>query len=296
MTHSLTSFAVVVLLCAQSLEAQWVKVNRPNTNCFVVNGSNLYAGTGNGVLRSTDNGTSWVNVGLAETAIMFLLASGSNFFAGTYGGGVFRSVDNGGSWTATNSGLTSNIIVALAVSDSDLFAGSGDKGVFHSTNSGESWLNLGLSKINISSLVVSGTKLIVGTDDGIHRFNKRGTDWIFIIENQLYHRINSLVTTPTSLLAGTTHGVFLSRNNGESWFSLGLTNNIVWRLAVNDSVFLAGTLNDGVFCFKSKGVGWVNIGLEKTMILSLAIFGSDLFAATSSGVWRRPLSEEILTK
>jgi len=47
----LSFFAVVVLLGAQSLQAQWIQTNGPyggTINCFAVNGSNLFAGTGGG--------------------------------------------------------------------------------------------------------------------------------------------------------------------------------------------------------------------------------------------------------
>jgi hypothetical protein len=48
MKRLLSFFAVVVLLGAQSLQAQWIQTNDPyggRVNCFAVNGSNLFAGT-----------------------------------------------------------------------------------------------------------------------------------------------------------------------------------------------------------------------------------------------------------
>ena len=110
MKHLLSFFAVVALLGAQSLRAQWIQTNGPyggNIRCFAVNGSNLFAGTSGGVFLSTNNGASWVavNTGLANTSINTLAVSGSNLLAGTFGGGVFLSTNNGTSWTAVNTGL-----------------------------------------------------------------------------------------------------------------------------------------------------------------------------------------------
>ena len=78
MKHLLSFFAIVVLLGAQSLQAQWIQTNGPyggSSRCFAVNGSNLFAGTGGGVFLSTNNGTSWtaVNSGLPTFLLTFFL-------------------------------------------------------------------------------------------------------------------------------------------------------------------------------------------------------------------------------
>jgi len=91
----LLSFFFVALLATPSLQAQWIQTNGPdggNVWCFAVNGSNLFAGTGDGVFRSTNNGTSWiaVNTGLTNTRLFSLAANGSNLVAGTDGRGVWR--------------------------------------------------------------------------------------------------------------------------------------------------------------------------------------------------------------
>ena len=92
----LSFFAVVVLLGAQSLQAQWIQTHGPtggNVRCFAVNGSNFFAGTeGGGVFRSSNNGASWtaVNTGLASTNVYALAVTGSNLFAGTNGSSVWR--------------------------------------------------------------------------------------------------------------------------------------------------------------------------------------------------------------
>ena len=59
------------LLVRQLCFAQWVHTNLPDSvtvSCFAVSGTNLFAGTYDGVLLSTDNGTSWtpVNEGLPK--------------------------------------------------------------------------------------------------------------------------------------------------------------------------------------------------------------------------------------
>jgi hypothetical protein len=130
-----------------------------------VSGTNLFAGTGSGVFRSTDGGTSWTAAGLTNTYVQSLAVSGTNLFAGSVG--VFRSTDSGTSWTAT--GLTNTYYVyAFAVSDTNLFAGTWGGGVFLSTDSGTRWtaVNPGLTNTYVLSLAVSGTNLFAGVYSG----------------------------------------------------------------------------------------------------------------------------------
>ncbi len=100
-----------------------------------VEGTNLFAGTGEGVFLSTDNGTSWTAAGLTNANVSALAISGTNIFAGTIytgvsNGGIFLSTDNGTSWRAVNTGLTNTNISSLAVSETDLYAGTNGSGTW----------------------------------------------------------------------------------------------------------------------------------------------------------------------
>jgi ligand-binding sensor domain-containing protein len=238
------------------------------TNVYVqtlaVSGTNLFAGTTDGVFLSTNNGASWTaaSSGLTYTQITALTASGTNLFAGSYGLGVDRSTNNGTSWTAASSGLTSTFVLALTVSDTNLFAGTYG-GVFLSTNNGTNWTpaSSGLTNDYIASLAVSGS----------------------------------------NLFAGTGLGVDLSTNNGTSWTaaSTGLPNNAsVQALAVSGTNLFGATSgidSAGVFLSTDNGTSWTasSTGLIDTYVYTLAASGTDLFAGTHEGVWRRPLSEMV---
>ena len=95
---------------------------------LIANDSNVFAGTYNGVLISSDNGKTWTpaNTGLPDTSTVLTFAmSGNTIFAGTNGNGIFFSSNNGKSWTAFNSGLPSNINVqSMTVSVDNIFAGT----------------------------------------------------------------------------------------------------------------------------------------------------------------------------
>jgi photosystem II stability/assembly factor-like uncharacterized protein len=107
-----------------------------------VSGSNIFAGTQNGVFLSTDNGSSWkaARAGLPTGGRVGAFAVvGENIVAAisaVSGGGVYLSLNNGSSWTALNAGLpnvdTNQIlsILDLAVSSTDILAATDGGGVW----------------------------------------------------------------------------------------------------------------------------------------------------------------------
>jgi photosystem II stability/assembly factor-like uncharacterized protein len=101
------------------------------------NHSTLYAGTCDGVYKSTDGAATWSATGAAEGlhcvyGIAFDPRRPATLYAGSYQGGVYRSTDNGATWTPFNSGLTSLNVKSLAIDSTDrfLYAATSDAGVF----------------------------------------------------------------------------------------------------------------------------------------------------------------------
>ena len=142
---------IILLLNIQGADAQWTQSNGPNggeVTCLAASGTDLFAGTRYGLFLSTNNGTTWTEVGsqLTSMHILSIAVSGSNIFVGTFGGGVFLSSDNGTSWTTVNTGLTNPFVWTLSVSGTDILAGTSatNGGVFIYTNNGSSWARTGL--------------------------------------------------------------------------------------------------------------------------------------------------------
>jgi len=74
--------------------AQWQQTNGPyggHIRSIAVNGSNIIAGTEDGVYLSTNNGSDWEakNTGITNTYIMSMANLGAKICAGTCGDGVF---------------------------------------------------------------------------------------------------------------------------------------------------------------------------------------------------------------
>jgi ligand-binding sensor domain-containing protein len=118
-----------------SVHALVIKPQAPDT---------LYAGTDNGVFKSTNGGTNWtaINSGLTDTGVSALAIdpqTPDTLYAGTSNGGVFKSTNGGMNWTAINTGLTNTHVNALAIDPQTpdiLYAGTNGDGVFKSTNGG----------------------------------------------------------------------------------------------------------------------------------------------------------------
>jgi len=102
----------------------------------------IYAGTANGVLKSTDHGDHWVPTGLGAHAVVDALAidstrpatiyAGVMYSDGSGDGGVFSTTNGGDTWLPMNDGLTNRAVAALVVDPTDpqrLYAATGG-GVF----------------------------------------------------------------------------------------------------------------------------------------------------------------------
>ncbi|MEO8447187.1 MAG: T9SS type A sorting domain-containing protein, partial [bacterium] len=84
--------------------------------------------------RSTDNGSNWTFQGLPGSRVIDVFTYQDNVFAGTNYDGVFRSTDGGTSWLQVNGGLANRTVTALLVNQAGfVFAGTFGNGVFKST-------------------------------------------------------------------------------------------------------------------------------------------------------------------
>lgn len=296
------------------LHAQWIKTSLPDNGngsnqvyCFAVSGANLFAGTAGGVFRSTDNGTTWTSsTGIPVYAFS---VSGTNVFAGTSTmtyGGIIRSTDNGTTWTGMGLGYFS--VGALANINGYFFAGTCGGGIFLSTTNGASWTQVdttGLMNYCVGALAVSpngtgGTSIFAGINgNGVFLTTNFGENWTPVSSGLTDLHILSLCVSGTSLFAGSDgSGMFRSTNSGMKWTAIntGLTNYFVWAFAVSGTNLFAG--GGGVFLSTNNGTNWnaVSTGLTDMYSMNvnaLAVYGTNLFAGTMEGVWRRPLSEMI---
>jgi hypothetical protein len=305
-------YTLVILAFAVSLNAQWQQFSNGigiyNIRSFLLNGSNLFAGSeggnsgpGNGVYFSNTYGASWTYIGLSPYNVNCLAQSGTNIFAGTRTAGIFLSTNNGGSWTAVNNGITTLRVDAIAVIGTTILAGTNEGGgAFRSTNNGTSWTPSGLSGLGVFSFAVNGSNLFAGTNTGIFLSTNNGVSWTQTSPPPVW--VRSIVISGTKIFAaGDGGGAYLSTNNGANWtlINSGLPNVQVAVLAVSGTNLFAGINGQyGVYLSTNNGTTWIarNEGFSGGAPNTLAfviVNNYYLYAGTSSQVWRRPLSEFI---
>jgi ligand-binding sensor domain-containing protein len=309
----------IVIILSQSISAQWTNPDLTLTGrqilCFANKDLSVLAGTNGGLVSSTNNGTSWSNIGggLPYSNVRALLNVESypfNLLAGMVSGRISMSTDYGDNFTAFPA--ESEQLPFLADINSILERGNSSE-FWVGTERGayllpqyyplSSWIaiNSGLpsAETKVRSLIEKDGEIFAGTNGGVYKLN--GSSW----DEKNTGLTNTNVTALTSfggyLFAGTSQGsvggVYISSDNGVNWT---LSQSITWvtsLITIGSNIF-AGSYGDGVWRSTNLGNSWsqINDGLSSGAyyVLSLGIDNQYIFAGTgASSIWRRPLSQVV---
>ncbi len=150
----------------------FVLENVPTVLSVFAEGSKIFAGTGAGLLVSTDGGATFAGRDLgAEFAgfVNSVLAAGEKVYVST-DHGVAVSADKGQTFAmrTTADGLGSNVVRRLVLAGSTLYAAT-SAGLSISTDGGTTFLNFtaGLPSATVTAIAVSGATVYAGTDLGL---------------------------------------------------------------------------------------------------------------------------------
>lgn len=299
------------VLLPGNLHAQWQQTATPPTfaSCLAMDSLKLFAGDNPGVLYTTNNGTSWVNVsnGFPNNYTTSIVTNGTDIFASVMFSGIFRSTNNGNSWTTVNNGLSNLWIQTLKVIGSYIFAGNvASYGMYRSSNNGAVWypVNTGLgASPNVYSIFYKDSTIFAGTDGGVYTSTNNGDNWTYSSTGlPAGNLVRSFISIGqyifAGLIVGNSGSVYVSVDNGASWSyaSNGIGNNYVLSLASSGSNIFAAASIGGVFLSTNYGNSWsaINDGLPSGVKSCIAVKGSNVFTGiTNHGVWKRPLSELI---
>ena len=141
----------------------------------------LYAGTGGGVLKSTDAGASWNASGLATFSfhLIFVDPGDSNrVFAspGPFGSDSFRTVDGGATWQR----LASVSVLAMDPAHPHTLYASGPGTILKSVDSGDTWSPTGSLTFSPVFLAVDpsdANRLYLSTFDAFWTSSDGGMTW-----------------------------------------------------------------------------------------------------------------------
>ena len=247
--------------------ASWSQSGLMNTPVYslATSGTNVLAGTLDGVLLSTDNGLTW-NSTLPYGQIFSLAADGQEVVAGQSGMGVFVSSDGGKNWASANLDSAGHpTITSVAINGKTILAGNTSGKLFLSTDEGVTWttLNTGINANDgIWALAMEGTSFFAGTEaEGIFRSFNSGASWEKANTGLTASLFINLLAYGNNLVAATDGDVYKSSDNGYTWIPAdsGLTAIHIYSLASNDGNLYAGSYGDGVFLSTNGGATWEDI-------------------------------------
>jgi photosystem II stability/assembly factor-like uncharacterized protein len=282
----------------------WSEVgfNKTQINELVTDGINIFAATqGSKIYRTSNSGANWIpaSFGFIGQYISAIYNSDVDLYAGTSIGNInssfFLSTDKGNTWQSR--GLIGRSILDIVETGNNIFVGTANYGVQLSTNKGLNWVSVNNGLINqyINTMCVSGTNIFAGTQGGgVFMTTNNGDNWETVPD--IYRSVcYSFSSLGSKIVAGTNSGVFLSTNNGINWSMIGLLDEWIHSLAINDSIIIAGT-SYGVFYTNDNGTNWIqrNQGLGNVPVSSILVNNGYVYVGTNdNSVWKRPLSEVV---
>ncbi|MEW5800290.1 MAG: T9SS type A sorting domain-containing protein [Bacteroidota bacterium] len=235
------------------------------TYSFAPIGDSLFVSTGQGVFVSTANDTIWTKVNASPTSGYFYSFKGILFVDNM---GISRSSNRGQTWQPVASIPVSFTGGEFAATVSKISYGMGN-GIYLSTDRGINWIqsNSGLGKdTNIVSLCAFNGTLIASattnpTDSNIiYQSTDEGSTWQRIAKQPVSGMLRSLYEAGSSIFGEAYGKLYRSTNGGATWLN-------------------------------------VNSGLSTSItgISSFTIVSDTLYAGTTVGVWKRPLSDFGIT-
>ena len=295
-------------------------VGRPNSMLIslasfpdAVNGFNLFAGAAGSymygygfVFESSDLGATWVNA-IADSLVApdpTVFATSSDIFIGTRESGMCRSTDYGLTWTVHDSGMTMPPWGGYIQSSVNAFratvpASMSQEGIrallqpqcdilqLHNGFNRQR-RELVAHRIGIFT-AFNDSRLRYNFSPQVHlRFGFKPADW----DARMGLRRDVPDGSPAPPMGG---GVYHSVNNGSAWklINTALIGKQVYSIVSDKSSTFAAATGSGVFRSTDNGTTWTNIneGLTDSSVTALLVADPYLLVATTSGVWRRPLSE-----
>ncbi len=324
------SFLTVSFFVVPNANGQWVNVGLfGRSSKLVVSGTNLFANETMwdslhpvaSIFHSTDSGATWNPFGTIPNSsydFNIIAVLGTTLFAQDRGFNYigFRSTDSGRTWTVDS--------ILNAFDAFDVVGGSGTSammftfdyyfsrlGNYYSIDSGNSWIECEDSGLDDAHNAITGGFAMIGTNilagslfEGVYVSTDTGRSWTKRNDGLTSLDINVFAIDGSEIFVGCNNGpfynggVFLSTDSGNSWKSVsnGLPQSVVFNITAlvgSENDIFAGTNDSGVYLSTDSGANWSNAseGLTDGSIYTLAVADGYLFAATDSGIWRRPLSD-----
>lgn len=301
---------------------RWLPVSRgmsltQATAILSVRKTIVTAGWPDGILYSTNNGSTWHKAWIdqIDTFINCLeispnYAKDRVLLAGTQGKGILRTTDGGRHWQLSNFGLRGFSVYGLSAvgipkSFRDrsylkeiVFAGT-DDGVYQSPNGGRAWRPAGnetsgqtILAITLSHDFPNDQTIFAGTESGnLFRSKNGGQAWE-TLDLSLFSpgAVNCLLATKNGdLFAGTSQaGILRSIDRGETWEPILSDVPPVLMLKQIDDQLLAGFPDDGLLISWDAGLTWksdLDLAAKRFQWLVSPANNEFVAAGPEEGIW-----------
>jgi hypothetical protein len=289
---------------------------------------NVLVGRSYGPAKISSDGISWNDVFQFDGMTSTVSTVGGQF-AGTVDG-VFRTTNGGVSWVTANTGLTARKIDAMTLHDKKIFAASG-KRILVSGDGALSWMELNGIVLGFLErfrcMGSSGPNLLVGVEGGTYGSTDDGATWF--TANPNLNNVSGFVTIGENVYAANQDGIYISDDNGRNWrlyaalslptsissdgtniyatangaFRIGVTG-VVTRISNGIPVspgetfmsiasvgnkLICGTLSDGFYISDDAGVSWNHVNGIPPINTGRVLFvdGTNVYATLDEyGVYR----------
>ncbi|MDO3643602.1 sialidase family protein [Mucilaginibacter sp. L3T2-6] len=298
---------------------KWTHLNTANWNVSAVEVVNntIYAGSGNTLYISKDEGATWKSVKVAAPGaadITAIKVFNNCIYIGSAGGnGIFSSNDGGVNWENSNASLFENSVSSFAELNNKLYAASDGDGVFVLNQSSNKWesFSYNLPRPFTSYHVFKITRIdntlvaAAGVNSTFYRYSFDARQWI---ESSLpkhgTYILDMVVDNGAIIGIGTEGKILRSENLGMDWIydaldllssiSMVISNEKLYTGSLNYYV-LINTVNGGWTQQRDKaapvGSSWAikNDFLSKILLNGIAELNGKLFLATDHGFYIRKL-------
>jgi photosystem II stability/assembly factor-like uncharacterized protein len=258
---------VALLTGPDHARCQWIRAQGQGGQqvfCFAISGQYLFAGTDDGVIRSSDNGVTWIATN--DDSILGYVTNfavvGHTLFAGCQRG-IFFTTNDGTSWAMTKPEQTDTLRTGLVAAVKDLYAFDGGffvPGLFLSTDSGAHWARVHNPITDsqwISSAGSFDSTIFVYSGAGFYRSTDQGTSWQASDSGMENRGVGVLKQEGSNLFAGTNSGLYISKDGGHYWSLLSrrLASLSISNIAVSGNTIVLIS-DSGIYHSTDFGISW----------------------------------------
>lgn len=312
------SFLLIYELNSQGIV--WQPVGNVGGTVFTFgldSSNNIFAGAYNSILKSTDDGRTWVRKltgGQYTNFLAFAVNKQGHIITTTHTPQMYRSTDKGESWKAFSPMPYQDYRPLIYLPNGDLITAPHNRGLFRSKDDGNKWEKVegGLNASIIWSVAVSSDGLVyAGTNNFLFVSRDTGYTWEQIKYDDYCSGARTVfITSDGAILIGSeitvveskvyNCGIFKSTDGGKTWEKAfyGLDTNF-YRSVISfvepiPGVIFVGTNEWGVYRSIDNGNSChkVSDGLEDVSFLWFLFQtkSGNLLAGTNKGIFQTTAS------